>query len=129
MPWTARYNEESQLVEAVCDGVITAEDFRAQLQEAIALALSRDAERFLIDARRMQCGFSVFELVGLVESYEELELSSSTRIAVLQPLATEAAHMMRFYETVARNRAYDVRVFAQREAAEEWLTHGIAGRS
>jgi hypothetical protein len=121
MPWTAKYNAELQAVEVVNQGVVSPEELREQIVPAVALGQTHATERFLIDDERVTSAFSAIDLVSLVEAYAELGLPQSARMAVLLPTATHSARAVQFYETAARNRAYNVRVFPGRVAAELWL--------
>ncbi len=121
MPWTAKYNGELKAVEVVSQGVVTPEDLRHQVSHAVTLGQAHQTDRILRDDEHVTNAFSAIDLVSLVDAYAELGLPQSTRIAVLLPAAPQSACALRFYETAARNRAYNVRVFPGRLAAATWL--------
>ena len=121
MPWTAKYNAELKAVEVVNQGVVSPEELREQIVSAVSLGQTHATERFLMDDERVTSAFSAIDLVSLVDAYAELGLPQSARLAVLLPTATHSARAVQFYETAARNRAYNVRVFPGRVAAELWL--------
>lgn len=124
MPWTAKFNERLRAVEVISQGIITSEDLRQQTRETLALSTRHRTDQFLIDAHQLQSAFTVFDLIALVEAFRELGAPQPGRMAVVLPVSSESARTVRFFETVARNRTYDVRVFRNRARAEAWLAQG-----
>ncbi|HEY9172718.1 MAG TPA: hypothetical protein VI136_10585 [Verrucomicrobiae bacterium] len=121
MPWMAKYNTELKAVVVVSQGIVSPEELREQVQSVVALGRDHATDRFLFDDEHVTSAMSAIDLVSLVDAYAELGLPQSARIAVLLPKATHSARAIQFYETAARNRAYNVRVFPGRVAAELWL--------
>ena len=121
MPWTAKYNAGLHAVEVISRGDLSPEDLRTQIVESIRLGWEHATDRLLIDDEQLTSAFSAIDLVSLVDAYAEMGLSQRTRIAVLLPTSPHSARTMQFYETAARNRAYNLRVFPGRVAAQLWL--------
>lgn len=53
--------------------------------------------------------------------YTDEELDRRSRIAVLLPTSASGCEAARFFETVSRNRGWNVRVCLDRQTAVEWL--------
>jgi hypothetical protein len=124
MPWTVEYDLELGIVVGRFVGQVTDDDFKEATATAIGRAKANNTNRFLIDDSEWEGGASVLGLFGLPEIYEELEADWTSRAALVLPAANRTAEMRdaKFYETVCRNRGWNVRVFPQRKEAIEWLT-------
>lgn len=121
MPWTAGYNAALRAVEVVSQGSVSPEDFRRQIQQAAQLGRDHQTGRFFMDAEHVTNTFSAIDLISLVDAHAGLGFPQHARMAVLLPACPRSAPTVQFYETAARNRAYNVRAFPGRAAAELWL--------
>jgi hypothetical protein len=77
--------------------------------------------RFLVDAREVEAGGSAFDVLAIAEFLSSLPPGVIEREAVVLPREPGAAAQMEFFETAARNRGLNVRVFRAREDALNWL--------
>ncbi len=123
MPWTYKYNPTLQIIEAVFFGSITARDLKESTSEFIAWEKEKDINRFLIDTTEMEFAASLVDVYNLpAKQYQEEKADRNGRVALVlsrYPWEKEAAQ---FYETVCKNRAWDVQAFSEREEAVNWLT-------
>lgn len=121
MPQQTRYDSEKGIVALTYTGRVTMPEVREATDRAIALQKEHHTHRVLIDPRTMIAWPSFAEMLGLVESYPQMEVPSETQLAVLRPVTSDPTDLSGFYETVCQNRCYNARVFPTREAAEAWL--------
>jgi hypothetical protein len=87
----------------------------------LALASERKANRYLGDCTGLEHGGSASDTYALTRFYETLPIDRLSKEAIVLPAAEDAERDMRFYETTARNRGFNVRVFRSRQAAIRWL--------
>ena len=124
MPWTVEYDSELRIIECRYVGQVTDDDFKEATAKAIALAKANNTKRFLVDDSEWEGGASVLGLFELPEIHKELEADRTSRAALVLPPPSSTAEVRdaQFYETVCRNRGWNVRVFSELEEAIDWLT-------
>lgn len=122
MPWTVEYDSELGIVDGRYVGRVTDDDFKEATAKAIALAKANNTNRFLIDDSEWEGSASVLGLFELPEIHKELEADRISRAALVLPPPSRTAEVRnaQFYETVCRNRGWNVRVLPEREEAI-WL--------
>ena len=123
MPSTVEYCSELGVVEINHVGRVTGETFRSTTIEAFGLAKAHSTNLFLVDSSEGEGGGSLIDLYRLPDLYQELGLARGSKGAVVLPVAdAKAEEDTRFYETVCRNRGWNVKAFTDRQAAIDWLT-------
>jgi stage II sporulation SpoAA-like protein len=92
-----------------------------QVHEWIVRACEEhDCTRILIDDRKVKYTASIIALYELARYYDQIRVPDKIqRVAVLA--SPDYKESNEFFETTARNRGVDLRVFQQREQAEAWL--------
>ena len=91
----------------------------AQFAKAIAAAAqTHDCKRFLNDMRKAKVDFSTVELYRMPGVLDASGLDPSWRRAII---ASKQLKDYRFFETVAQNQGYSVRVFTDPDEALTWL--------
>jgi hypothetical protein len=127
MPWTLSYDSEGNFVETTYSGTLAPDDLRAAIEQSLALARDRGTILFLGNCSMLEGGHSVVDLYFFVGLLETGGVPRTMREAILMPaLDSSAAGNVHFWETAARNRGFEVRIFSDRGAALEWLA-GLAG--
>ncbi len=123
MPWSVNYDVELRIVTGLFVGRLVDDDFKDATIKMIELAKANDTKRFLIDDSEWEGGATVSGLFELPDMYEKLQVDRNSRAALILPAASRTAEVSdaRFYETVCRNRGWNVKVFKEREKAIEWL--------
>lgn len=122
MPWELSWNEDSAVIETVYTDPLFPEDLREVIRANFELAKEKSSARFLGDCTRLARESSAASIYALGEFIATLEVPPGVKEAILLPLALPAERDLRFYETVALNRGFEVRVFDDRAAALLWLT-------
>ncbi|MFI5398451.1 MAG: hypothetical protein ACHQ9S_23200 [Candidatus Binatia bacterium] len=121
MPWTATFIAEFGIVETTHAGRLTPEELREAVAATLGLASERKTHRYLGDCTGLEHGASVSDTYALTRFYETLPIDRLSKEAILLPASQDAETDMRFYETLTRNRGFDVRVFRTRQEAISWL--------
>ena len=121
MPWHSEYRAEASVVHTTCSGQVSPAELNAAALAAVDLAARHGARLFLTDLRQLEGGHSVFDLYALAETLHVLPVPPATREALVLPLSPSAVSDAGFWETVCRNRGYEVRGFTDPESALDWL--------
>lgn len=91
--------------------------------ETLAGGRALRGQRFLIDDREAQSALDTLQIYELPRTLEQLGLSRSALVAVVYSASSPSASDFRFFETVANNQGFHVKLFTAIEPALEWL-HG-----
>jgi len=122
MPWTVDYNAEFNIIESASVGRVTDDEFIKGAIRSRELSRDKNTKLFLIDASKWKGGASVVGLYDRPALYEELGFERDSKGAlILPPSGSKEAEDAKFYETVCANRAWQVRVFSDRQKAINWL--------
>ena len=122
MPATARYLEESGVVETVHRGDVTLADIKRGIELAAGLCLENDCASVLTDVSEGDhAQLSVLDVYAIPELLQGAGLSRRLRIAVLRPSSEKGRDLAAFYETVSFNRGWQVVAFDSRADAIAWL--------
>jgi hypothetical protein len=119
---TVRFDESAGVVEMLLAGANSGEELDAAMVQAGMLGAEMLANRYLVDCREAAGGGSAFDVLAVAEFLAAIPPGVIEREAVLLPRDVTAAQDMRFFETAARNRGLNVRVFDDRDQAVAWLT-------
>ena len=121
MPWTVEYLAEKDLALIVAIGEILDEDARALVEEILRLLKVHRSNLVLVDCSAAVTKASLPGLYRLPDYATALGAPWNIRVAVVIPLTRFRIETFHFFELVFRNAGYDVRLFDERKAAEEWL--------
>lgn len=121
MPWTVTFDAGPAVVRMTFTGIVPPEELRMAVGRTLELAEEHGALRFLADCRTLEGGHSLFDLFAKAQEVEHSGLSRSVREAVLLPASERARADVQFWETAARNRGFEVRVFPDLDSAMAWL--------
>ena len=124
--WLVQYHAPLAVVETEFRDSLSPTELVAAVRDAVAVARAHGAHLFLADCLRLTGGHSVFDLFALAERLPELGLPRGSREALIMPSAPGAAFDAEFWETVCRNRGFEVRGFTSREQALAWLANTTA---
>jgi hypothetical protein len=121
MAWTTRYLDDVGVVETVYCGYLSAADLRDAAFATLNLGKANGTHRFLGNCRDLTGSCSIVDLYSLAERVTSARRNALFREAMVLPELEAAAEDVRFWETACVNRGLDVRVFATRDGAIEWL--------
>ena len=126
MPYTVTYDPDTSFVVTVVEGKMTLEELKAEEEQSVALAFENGTRKFLVDLADYEASVSTTQLLEFPDRYEK-RLKRPIYVAVVEPLSEEAREDARFYETVCRNRGWNVTLFAKRGDAVAWLRERPSG--
>lgn len=117
-----RFIEEFSVVESIFEKTYENDDVKSSTLEAIKIAEEHGIDHYLLDCTSLVHGRSVIDIYSFGSLYVNLDIPRGSKQAVILSTNEENQKNTRFYETVARNRGYNVRVFNDRYEALAWLT-------
>jgi hypothetical protein len=118
MGWTFEYLADRQIVLLRTTGPQGAATGREQFKELMAFAAEHHAHKFLVDHRAAEVKYDTVEVFDLPALYRESGVGHDVKAAIV---FAELNENRRFYETVCRNRGFNVSVFDDYDAALKWL--------
>ncbi len=121
MPYQVCFNEKDQIVETVYQGLLTSDELMEAAMASLKVAEQHQTTRFLGDCTTLDPGGSLFDIYDLVQFYENIPFARFSKEAILLPQIPQAVEDMQFYELVSQNRGFEVRIFADRQVALDWL--------
>ena len=120
-PWTVSYLENLDAIMTVYSGALSPEMLQNAVQETIIYAQQRGTWRLLADCSTLEGGHSIVDLYEISKLLEKAGVASTFYEAIVLPQLNAIASDVHFYETICRNRGFDVRVFKTTEDATAWL--------
>lgn len=123
MSWQAVHDNNMGILEVEFSGSPDIDELKEAVLFSLDLCRINQITRVLADCTRLVTANddSIMKNYELGVFYESLRIEAVKKEAILLPVSEKAASMMRFFETIARNRGLNVRVFSKREEALEWL--------
>lgn len=121
MGWKIEHFETEDLIRVTAGGSITAEDAWAQVEEGVDLILRRQAVGALIDYSGAILEMELSEIFKLPELFEIHALPRKTKMAITLPSDPKNMHKYTFFDDVATNRGYIVKLFWEPDEAMKWL--------
>lgn len=125
MGWRAFIHPTLPIIETHYEGALSPEELLAAAEESIRLSLEHGRTLFFGDCTGLRHGPSTTHIYRLFEAIERSAVPRGSREALLLPdelpTGSDVAENLRFFEDLAVNRGFHVQVFADRQAALEWL--------
>ena len=123
MGWKVEPLDAEGFLSVAADGSITTEDVQLQVEQGIAYIVSRALPGAMIDYSAALLEMPVGEIYKMPDWFEARGLPRTTRIAVVLPPDPVNMHKFTFFDDVANNRGFQVRLFWETSRARDWL-HG-----
>ena len=122
MSWKIRYVPARAAVVLRAAGEIRNDDTRAQIAEIVELLNRHQTKKVLLDCSEAVSEVTLPELYWLANEAPELRIPWDVQVAVVTPRTRYRIESYQFFELVFRNAGYEVKLFEERAAAEEWLS-------
>lgn len=125
MPWKIEYLEDLDIVRIENSGKVSFKEIQDQTIRGLELGRKNDCTHCLSDCSAMLSDLNTMEIHRIVSLYNDISMPHSIRIAVLLPteITQQTRDDFQFYETMAVNQGYQVKLFTSRQAALGWLTN------
>lgn len=123
MAWHVEYNMELRLVECKVYGTITVDEINEAVEKVITLAGEKATHLILVDDKKLENTVETLEIYEMPKFYAELNIDRKMKVALILPDAPQLKEDLKFYETVCRNRGWNIASFEERKDAILWLTN------
>jgi hypothetical protein len=112
---------ENRFIRLDYTGEITQDEFLGAFYDALSKSKETGVVLFIADLRYSTGGPSNFELFYKVDSYDENGVLRNMKEAVIFPIYDPESEQVKFYETICRNRGFNVRIFNDYDRGLDWL--------
>jgi hypothetical protein len=112
---------DENIIYIVNEVIQTIKDYMDQTVKAMELAKEHEIHLFLSDNTKATNIAKLIELFNLPEMYEKGKANRMNRLAVITPKSNYDIENYEFFETICRNRAWNVKLFRDKQNAIEWL--------
>lgn len=123
MSWTVEYDDALKIFVDTYIGVCGGQDFQSVAKRRIELSKEVSTTRTLVDASKLiiesPSTLDIYKVAD--EIYEREENRMDWRLAITTPESPTAQEPVKFFVNVCVNRGWNVREFAHRKDAIEWL--------
>ena len=120
MKWTISHIPESNTIHIETAGQMTVEVLNQMVEEAIKASELHNSRLFLVDHRKVVVALNFVETFNRPQELSTLRFPKNSQIALVVP--ESSPEKFRFFETVSRNRGYQVQIFKDIKSAKEWLS-------
>ncbi len=121
MSWKATYIAEQDLIECIFSGHVAPDGIIAAQIKVNRLSNENNCRRILVDDTKWKTTVSELDIYSWPKLYEDLDVNRNNRIAVISPPTPAEQKSLQFYETVCRNRGWQISLFSTRQQALDWL--------
>lgn len=122
MPHVLRIEHRGAFLHAVVEGDNTPEDVRQYLSEVREACLARGCQRVFIEENLRGPSLGTVDIFTIAAGGGRNADGAISMIAYMDVNPEHAPQDMAFAENVAVNRGLNVRMFADRREAQEWLS-------
>ena len=123
MGWKVDPLDAEGFLYVSADGAIGTDDVRGQVDQGITFILEHRLPGAMVDYSKVVLEMPIVDIYQLPDWFEARSLPRETRIAVVLPADPANMHKYTFFDDVANNRGYQVRLFWEVTRARDWL-HG-----
>ena len=121
MPCDVILHTEPRFVELVFTGSVSHSEMEPAAIQALEGCDRMQTSRLMCDCTQLSGGHSVSDLYELAGRLSASPLAATVREAVLLPSLPAMQADAQFWRATASNRGAQVQVFADRQAAMDWL--------
>lgn len=124
MGWRTEAVADGSYLHLIAEGPISTEEVLAQVHHGVALILEQQLLGAMVDYSAAILEMPVVDIYKMPDWFEAVALPRGTRIAVVLPADPVNMHKYTFFDDVATNRGYRVRLFWEPSRAVDWLNGG-----
>lgn len=121
MRWDICYPPNSGVLEVHVNGIMDLSLIEMMSREVISLLVDTNIYRSLIDLSKAKPQLTQAEIFTLPAQLETLGMRKSSKIALIEPGAAEAAKHTRLFGLLAAKRGFMLQTFPFGEEARKWL--------
>ena len=119
MKWKISHIPKSNIIHITTKGNMTVEMLNKMVMEALENSKKYNSLSFLVDHRKVIVKCSFRDAFDRPKELQTLGLPRKSRVA--EVVSESNLEIFRFFETVSRNRGYQIQIFKDIKPAKEWL--------
>lgn len=119
MKWKMSHIPKGNIIHITTKGNMTVEMLNKMVMEALKKSMKYNSRSFLVDHRKVIVSCSFRDTFERPKDLEMLGLPRESRVA--EVVSKSDIEIFRFFETVSRNRGYQIHIFEDIKPAIEWL--------
>jgi hypothetical protein len=129
MSWGIEHLADGNVVVVRAEGRVSTEDAFKQVVEGVGLILRTGAGGAWIDYSAAILEMPIVDIFKMPDLFEAQGLPRATKIGITLPSDRDNMHKYTFFDDVASNRGYIVRLFWEEGQALKWLTRTTPERA
>jgi hypothetical protein len=121
MAWQIERGEPENILRLTAEGPITTESVLLQAKEGIEIIVQEGISGAMVDYSNVLLEMPVADIFQLPDLFDALLLPRTTKIAIVLPADPVNMHKYTFFDDVANNRGYQVKLYWEPSEALKWL--------
>lgn len=124
MGWTIERSNAAPVAPILrvhAEGSVSTEEVLAQVMEGLEIIKQQQMIGALVDYSKAILEMPLHEIYRLPDLFDAGELPRATKIAIVLPADPANMHKYTFFDDVATNRGYQVRLYWEPTQALAWL--------
>ena len=122
MAYTITKNDSLQIIELIYEGYVSGKELQKGSDERIALSLKENITLGIVDLSNSTSDASLLSVHDIPDVvFEEQDQDPNTKTALIRPKSTHDYEMAEYFVAAARNRGWNIHMFANRAEALAWL--------
>jgi hypothetical protein len=121
MAFEVYYDEEHDCLVGVFAGKLNEASAEEYMKTFVEMASEHDCKFILNDLREAELDLNTFQLYVLPAVLDAAGIDRSWIRAIVMPIQLKQLADFRFFETVAINRGYQVKLFTDPDEAKNWF--------
>lgn len=125
MLYDLEIKKEDQFVHAIASGVRTQKNISLIANDILDACKKHKADKVVIDIRQLTGRMPIFNSLSII--FEEFPHIKEAQVIKKAAIIDSEMRKIRytFFESVARRRGYNIRIFSDPDAAVEWIREDI----
>jgi hypothetical protein len=124
MVWSVERLREQGVALVKLEGAVTEENLHQMGVEVFSNAKQWNIHKLLVDDRHVKPVLPTSTIFKLPALFGSLGLQRSTPVAIVHSEEAERHEDWRFFETVAYNSGFNIKLFSEMDEALQWLALG-----
>lgn len=126
MTWSVEREAAQGWVLVRFDGALTRQDCARATRRAVELMNAGSPQAFFVDVSMAHCTLGAGDIYAIPAMWAHAAVHRGSALAMLVDPALDNQRDTEFFENTCRNRGWNVQVFADREAATDWLSGQVS---
>ena len=126
MTWSVEREPTQGWVVMHFDGALTRQDCARATRRAVEMMNPGVPQAFFVDVSAAHCTLGAGDIYAIPAMWSHAAVHRGSALAMLVDPALSDRRDTEFFENTCRNRGWNVRVFADRADASDWLSGQVS---